>query len=159
MQEWVKIYGVIHYLTPDELYKVVLAASLKLYLSGLHYKPFQIMLLYVLMIMDLESNSKAMYDAGLGGVIVWHNPSVFLLAYIKEKEITKYQSAFEKQILYMDGTWAAFPFIPLAQVYSGIRLGQKLNMSMTEHTMENVQEQRTLFDTLTKYYNFFKKDP
>lgn len=154
LQEWVKIYGVIHYLTPDELYKVVLAASSEAVLSGITTVSDYASLCFN--DYGFESNSKAMYDAGLGGVIVWHNPSVFLPDYIKEKEITKYQSALKNKFSIWMGH-GPLSFHSLAQVYSGIRLGQKLNMSMTEHTMENVQEQRTLFDTLTKYYNFFKE--
>ncbi|HEU5165039.1 MAG TPA: amidohydrolase family protein, partial [Chitinophagaceae bacterium] len=35
--------------------------------------------------------------------------------------------------------------------YSGIRLARKLNMPVSEHTMENNQEQRDFYDALSKY--------
>lgn len=154
LQEWVKIYGVIHYLTPEELYKVVLAASSEAVLSGITTVSDYASLCFN--DYGFATNFKAMYDAGLGGVIVWHNPSVFLPDNIKEKEILNYQSALKNKFAIWMGH-GPLSFHSLPQVYSGIRLGQKLNMNMTEHTMENVQEQRTLFDSLTKYYNTFKE--
>jgi 5-methylthioadenosine/S-adenosylhomocysteine deaminase len=154
LQEWVRIYGVIHYLTPEELYKVVLAASSEAILSGITTVSDYASLCFN--DYGFATNYRAIYDAGLGGVIVWHNPSVFLPDNIKEKEILKYQAAFKNKFSIWMGH-GPLSFHSLPQVYSGIRLGQRLNMNMTEHTMENVQEQRTLFDTLTKYYDTFKQ--
>jgi hypothetical protein len=47
-------------------------------------------------------------------------------------------------------------FYSLPQVYSGIRIAEKLGMHTTEHTMENIQEQRDLYDNLKNYYDLYK---
>ena len=40
-----------------------------------------------------------------------------------------------------------FSFFPIPSVYDGILTAKALNMRMTEHTLENVQEKRDMFRT------------
>jgi 5-methylthioadenosine/S-adenosylhomocysteine deaminase len=153
LQNWVGVYTKIHYLESQELYDVVLAASNEALLSG------------ITTVSDyassgfndygFESNARAMRDAGLGGIIVWNNPSIYLPDYIKLQEIRRYQQEYQKQF----SLWMGFgplSFYSLQQVYSGIRLAEQLQLPMTEHTMENNAEQRDFYDSLKSYVTKYK---
>jgi cytosine/adenosine deaminase-related metal-dependent hydrolase len=152
LQRWVGIYRVVHYLEPDEIRKIVLAASGEALLSG------------ITSVCDYASlsfndygfceNLKAIQDAGLGGVVVWHNPSIFLPDSIKCQEIIRYQGLLHDKLSIWMGP-GPLSFHRLPQVYSGIRLAQRLHLHITEHTMENNQEQRDFYDSLNKYMNVF----
>jgi|GEM_PF-3533478 len=148
LQKWIGVYSKIHYLAPKELYDVVLAASNEALLSGittvsdyssLGFNDY-----------GFEENARAMADAGLGGVVIWNNPSIFLPDQIAEAEILRYQALFKKQLTIWMGA-GPLSFNSLPQVYSGIRLAQRLHINMSEHTMENNTEQRDLYDSLKNY--------
>jgi cytosine/adenosine deaminase-related metal-dependent hydrolase len=150
LQKWISIYRKIHPMDSLELYKVVFAASSEALLSGittvsdyasLSFNDF-----------GFRTNANAMKDAGLGGVLVWHNPSIFLPDRLKEKEILKLTSEYKGIFDIWMGA-GPLSFHPLPQVYSGISLGLKLNMHFTEHTMENNMEQPDLYDSLKKYFD------
>lgn len=153
LQQWVRVYQTIHYLEPGELYKVVLAASSEALLSGittvsdyssLGFNDYA-----------FETNANAARDASLDGVLVWSNPSVFLPDRIKLDEIQRLRRLYKDHF----DIWMGFgglSFYSLPQVYSGIRLAQKLDMHMTEHTMENIEEQRQLYKQLSSYYDVYK---
>ncbi len=148
LQKWISIYRVVHYLQPEELRKVVLAASNEALLTG------------ITTVSDYASlsfneygfgvNAQAIHDAGIGGVVIWHNPSIFLPDRIKIEEIRRYQAKFNRQLNIWMGA-GPLSFHSLSQVYSGIQLADSLNLSLSEHTMENNQEQKDLYDMLQKY--------
>lgn len=155
LQQWVRVYGTIHYLERDELRQVVLAASSEALLSGITSVSDYASLCFN--DYAFEANAEAMRDAGTGGVLVWHNPSVFLPDHVKAQEIERLREAYRNQF----DIWMGFgglSFWSLPQVYSGVRLAQRLNMPMTEHTMENIQEQRDLYKKLSEYYGAYKDE-
>ena len=85
LQQWIRVYQPIHYLEPDELYQVVLAASSEALLAG-----FTTVSDYASLSFNdyaFETNANAARDAGLDGVMVWSNPAVFLPDRIKLEEI------------------------------------------------------------------------
>lgn len=153
LQQWVRVYQRIHYLEPDELYKVVLTASSEALLSGITTVSDYASLSFN--DYAFEANAKAARDAGLDGVLVWNNPSVFLPDHIKLTEIQRLRELYKDHFDIWMGT-GGLSFYSLPQVYSGIRIGQKLDMGMTEHTMENIEEQRQLHRNLSVYYETYK---
>lgn len=153
LQEWIRVYRPIHYLERDELRHVVLAASSEALLSGITSVSDYASLCFN--DYAFEANAEAMRDAGLGGVVVWHNPSVFLPDHIKLQEIRRLREGYRNHF----DIWMGFgglSFWSLPQVYSGVRIAQTLNMPTTEHTMENIQEQRELYKRLSEYYGDYK---
>jgi len=152
LQEWTRIYRRIHCMEPEELEKVVLAATGEALLSGittvsdfasLGFNDFA-----------NEVNLQTIASSGIGGVVMWSNPTIFLPDWIKEQEITRLQKKFKDHLQ----IWMAqgpLSFHSLPQVYAGIRLGQKLQMHFSEHTMENIQEQRDFYTSLSRYYQSF----
>ena len=153
LQQWIRVYQRIHYLEPDELYQVVLAASSEALLSGITTVSDYASLSFN--DYGFEANAKAARDAGLDGVLVWNNPSVFLPDHIKLTEIKRLRELYKDHFDIWMGT-GGLSFYSLPQVYSGIRIGQKLDMGMTEHTMENIEEQRQLYRNLSAYYETYK---
>lgn len=155
LQQWIRVYGTIHYLEQDELRQVVLAASSEALLSGITSVSDYASLCFN--DYAFEANAGAMRDAGLGGVLVYHNPSAFLPDHIKQQEIQRLREGYRNQF----DIWMGFgglSFWSLPQVYSGVRLAQRLKMPMTEHTMENIQEQRDLHKRLSEYYGSYKDE-
>ena len=150
LQIWVKIYNDIHYLTQPQLRKVVLAASSEALLSGITTVSDYASLSFN--DYDFKINADAMQDAGLDGVIVYDNPSVFIPDSVKLKEIPQLQETYKKHFAIWMG-YGPLSFYSLPQVYSGIALGNALHMSFSEHTMENNAEQRDFYDRLKKYYS------
>lgn len=153
LQAWVRIYRAIHYLDKDQLAKVVLAASSEALLSGITTVSDYASLGFNDYAFEVNANS--MYEAGLGGVVIWHNPSIFLPDYIKEKEIRRLQEKYKNQFsIWMGQGPLSFHSVP--QVYSGLFLAQKNKMNLSEHTMENNQEQKDFYNSLSKYYSTYK---
>lgn len=153
LQTWIRIYNTIHYLGPDQLYQVVLAASNEALLSGITTVSDYASLSFN--DYGFETNARAIYDAGLGGVLVYNNPSVFLPDSIKIREIPLLQQKFRKRFSIWMG-YGSLSFYSIPQVYSGIVIGHKLKMNFTEHTMENNKEQRDLYDATQNYYTRYK---
>ncbi|EHQ24794.1 amidohydrolase family protein [Mucilaginibacter paludis] len=152
LQVWIKVYDDIHYLTPAQLYKVVLAASGEALLSGITTVSDYASLSFN--DYAFEVNVKAMRDAGLNGAIVYNNPSVFVPDSIKLKEIPVLREKYKKQFDIWMG-YGPLSFYHIPQVYSGIVIGNQLNMNFSEHTMENNQEQKDFYDTAKQYYARF----
>ena len=153
LQQWVRIYNPIHYLTPEELYEVVLAASSEAALSGITTVSDYASLGFN--DYAFETNARAIEEAGLGGVLVWSNTAIFLPDHIKLAELRRLREANKNQF----DIWMGFgglSFYSLPQVYSGIVIAQKLGMKTTEHTMENIEEQRSLYDALSNYHATYK---
>ncbi len=155
LQQWVRIYRTIHYLTAEELYKVVLAASSEALLSGITTVSDYASLGFN--DYGFETNLQSMKDAGLNGVAVWNNPSIFLPDSIKLTEIQRLQEKYKDNFTIWMG-FGPLSFYSLPQVYSGIYLSKKLHLNNTEHTMENNQEQRDLYDNLSKYYSTYENN-
>lgn len=152
LQEWVRIYRIIHSLDSVELYKVVKAACKEALLSGITTVSDYASLSFN--DYGFGANARAIKDAGIDGVLVWNNPSFFLPDSIKKKEIIRQQKALGKQFPIWMGP-GAMSFYPISQVYAGILIATQLNMPITEHVMENMQEQRSFYDTTRWYYNTY----
>ena len=153
LQKWIRIYKAIHCLNERELRTVVLAASSEAALSGITTVSDYASLSFNDFGFDV--NADAIKDAGLGGVIVWNNPSIFLPDKIKLKKILELQKKYKGTFNIWMGQ-GPLSFYSLPQVYSGIRIAQLLHMDVTEHTMENNQEQKDLYDDLSDYYKKYK---
>ena len=148
LQDWIKVYRSIYYLDSAELYKVVSAACGEALLSGITTVSDYASLSFN--DYGFETNANAIRNSGIGGVLVWNNPGVFLPDTIKIIEIEKFRIQYKNQFSIWMGP-GPLSFYSLPQVYSGIRIAQQLRMSITEHTMENMQEQRDLYDLTKKY--------
>jgi cytosine/adenosine deaminase-related metal-dependent hydrolase len=153
LQTWIRVYRAIHYLTKEDLYKVVLAASSEALLSGITTVADYASLSFN--DYGFETNANAIRNAGLGGILVWHNPSVFLPDSLKLLEIIRLQNKYKKDFSIWMGP-GPLSFHSLPQVYSGVLIAQKLNLSVTEHTMENNQEQKDFYDSLANYVKEYK---
>ncbi len=148
LQEWVKqIYKFAHYLERDELYNATLAATSEGLLSGIttvadfasvNFSDF-----------SLEATCSALNETTMGGIVVYWNPSAFIPHRIKEKEIAALKDRYKKLNLWMGH--GPLSFFAISSVYDAISIAKKLNLSMTEHTMENVQEQREFHARLKNY--------
>lgn len=152
LQDWMRIYERIHCLTEEEVYKVVLAASSEAMLSGITSVSDYASLAFN--DYALNSSLRAMKDAGLGGAVVWHNPAVFIPDSIKVREIGRLSAVYKANFnLWMGHGPLSFHSLP--QVYSGVAIAKKIGMLITEHTMENVQEQRDFHENIKNYLNLY----
>ncbi len=147
LQQWVRIYKYAHYFTEDELYTATFAAASQALLSGIttvsdfasvNYSEF-----------SLDATCKALTDAGLGGVVIWWNPAAFLPSKIKSEEIPLLNKRYKNFDIWMGQ--GPLSFFGLPAIYDGIKIAEKLNMGISEHTMENVQEQRDVYERLAGY--------
>jgi len=147
LQQWVRIYRYAHYFEQKEIYDAVKAAASQALLSGIttvsdfassNFSDFSI-----------EATCDGIRDAGLGGTVVWWNPAVFLPADVKRQEIERLRGTCAELELWMGPGPLSFYRLPV--VYDGILLAQQLGLPLTEHTMENVQEQRDLAASLSAY--------
>jgi len=150
LQDWIKIYQPIHCLTEDEVYKVVLAACSEAMLSGITSVSDYASLAFN--DYSLNSSCKAMKDSEMGGVVIWHNPSIFIPDSLKSYEIIKLQNTYKNNFdIWMGHGPLSFHSIP--QVYSGLPIAKKLGMHISEHSMENIQEQRDFHAKILTYLN------
>jgi 5-methylthioadenosine/S-adenosylhomocysteine deaminase len=153
LQAWVRIYRTIHYLEPQQLRKVVLAASAEALLSGITTVSDYASLGFNDYAFEVNANS--MKEIGLGGVIIWHNPSIFLPDTIKQIEIERLREKYKSNFsVWMGHGPLSFHSIP--QVYSGLKIAKDLGMNISEHTMENNQEQKDFYNTLSRYFTAYK---
>ncbi len=147
LQQWVRIYRYSHYFTDHNLYRTIYAAASQALLSGIttvsdfasaNFSDF-----------SLDATCRALNDTGMGGIVVWWNPASFLPYSIKSSEIKRLQSKCGKLDIWMGQ--GPLSFFPIPAVYDGISLAKENNLTITEHTMENVQEQRDFYKSLSKY--------
>ncbi|MFL6232941.1 MAG: amidohydrolase family protein [Thermoanaerobaculia bacterium] len=152
LQTWVRIYGLAHSFTPEELRQVTTAAASQALLSGIttvadftsvNFSDFAV-----------ESTCRAFHEAGMGGAVIWWNPAAFLPAAVKEAEIRRLQKLCAPAELWMGPGPLSFFSVP--EVYDGIRLAQRLSLRLTEHTMENVQEQADFHKRLNDYLGQYR---
>ena len=148
LQEWVRIYRYAHYFTRQEIHDAVRAAASQALLSGVttladfassDFSEFSV-----------EATCEALRETGLDGGVVWWNPAVFLPAQIKRQEIERIRKSCGEGLDLWMGP-GPLSFFPLPAIYDGIVLARQLGLRLTEHTMENVQEQRDLHQSLTAY--------
>jgi len=147
LQQWVRIYRYAHYFTRDEIHDAVKAAASQALLSGIttvsdfassNFSDFSV-----------QATCEGIRDAGVGGTVVWWNPAAFLPADVKQQEIKRLRTACADLELWMGPGPLSFFRLPV--VYDGILLARQLGLPLTEHTMENVQEQRDLAASLSGY--------
>ncbi len=153
LQQWVRgVYRYAHYLTQEEVYAVTCAAAREALMSGittvvdfssLNFNDYA-----------LPATIRALRDSHVRGAVVWWHPAAFLPPAAKERELTRLRKLAEPPV----EVWMGFgplSFFSLATVYDGINLAKRLGLRLTEHTMENVQEQRDLYDAVFKYLEVF----
>ena len=147
LQSWVRIYGLAHSFTKEELRNVTTAAASQALLSGIttvadfasvNFSDFAV-----------ETTCQSLRNSGIGGVVVWWNPAAFLPAGIKEAEIRRLRELCAPLELWMGP--GPLSFFSVAEVYDGVRIAQRLSLRLTEHTMENVQEQADFYQRLNDY--------
>lgn len=147
LQTWVRIYGLAHPFTREELRQVTVAAASQGLLSGVttvvdfasvNFSDFA-----------LESTCQGLRDAGMGGAVVWWNPAAFLPAAVKESEIRRLRELCAPAEVWMGP--GPLSFFSLPEVYDGLGIARRLSLRLTEHTMENVQEQGDFHRRLNDY--------
>ena len=147
LQEWVRIYRYAHYLEAQELYDATLAAACEGLLSGIttvadfasvNFSEF-----------SLDATARAITDASMGGALVYWNAAAFLPHEVKGRELKDLQLRFPQLDLWMGH--GPFSFFPIPAVYDAISQAKTLQLPMTEHTMENVREQRDFYRNLSRY--------
>lgn len=127
------IHQFLHYSTEQEMFDVTLAAAGEALLSGVTtvsdfaspYASF-----------TLDATSSAIKQAGLGGVIMYWNPAVFLPPDIKRNEIKRLRTRVAPLDLWM-AEGHAFLYSPPA-VYDAIQIARELDMGISEHVMETI---------------------
>ncbi len=147
LQEWIRIYKFAHYLEENELYETTLAAASEGLLSGIttvadfasvNFSDF-----------SLSATCEALENAHMGGILVFWNPACFLPSGVKAREMKMLDDRYKTIGLWMGH--GPFSFYNIPSVYDAIHIAKKLNMNMSEHTMENVQEQRDFYKSLKEY--------
>lgn len=153
LQDWIRIYQPIHYLTESEIYEVVFAACSEAMLSGITSVSDYASLAFN--DYSLNASCKAMKDSEMGGVVIWHNPSIFIPDSIKANEIRKMQETYRENFdIWMGHGPLSFHSIP--QVYSAIPIAKRLGLHISEHFMENIQEQRDFHGKVWSYLNQYQ---
>lgn len=134
LQSWSPIvHQFLHYATEQEMYDVTLAAAGQTLLSGITtvsdfaspYASF-----------TLDATSSAIKDAGLGGVIMYWNPAVFLPPDIKRQDILRLKKTIAPLDLWM-AQGHAFLFEPPA-IYDAIERARRMDLGVSEHVMETI---------------------
>lgn len=149
LQEWVPaVYRAGRYLTPAEVGDVTRAAAAEGLLSG-----FTSVIDFA-SVNSASGNLKAVVDALAalnvdGAVVYWHE-APFLGYAEKAAEIRALQQIAPDRLEIWLG-YGPLSFFGLPAVYDGIALAGRSGLRMTEHTMENVGEQRAMYETLTAY--------
>lgn len=147
LQSWAPlIHQFLHYCTPDEMYQATLAAAGEALLSGVtttsdFASPYSEFI--------LDQTSAALKTAGIDGVVVYWNPAVFLPPDIKAKQIERLAAEVAPLELWI-AQGHAFLFEPPV-IYEGVGLARKMQLGLTEHTMETIQGQDTVFGIYTGY--------
>ena len=149
LQDWIKIYRFAHYFTAQELHDVTLAAACQALLSGIttvsdftsvNFSDFA-----------LRETIDAMMEAGLFGNVVWWRPAACIPSDIERSEINRMRDLYSPLGVDLWMGHGGFSFYPIPSVYDGILTAKALNMRMTEHTLENVQEKRDMFQNVYSY--------
>ena len=152
LQEWIRIYRVAHYMTSGELYDVMIAASNEALLSGITTVSDFSSVNFTENALDIVCS--AMKTSGLDGAVMYWYPAAFMPDHMKAAQIKRLQQQYNPNL----EVWMAqgpLSFFSLTSAYSGIQLGKKLNMPLSEHVMENVREQYDLYHTLKKYVSSY----
>jgi 5-methylthioadenosine/S-adenosylhomocysteine deaminase len=153
LQEWVPaVYRTGRSLTPAEVGDVTRAAAAEALLSG-----FTAVIDFA-SVNSASGNLRAVVDALAelqldGAVVYWHD-APFLRYAEKEAEIRALQRVAPERLEIWMG-YGPLSFFGVPAVYDGIALAQRNRLRMTEHTMENVGEQRVMQETLGEYLRDF----
>ncbi len=149
LQDWIKIYRFAHYFTAQELHDVTLAAACQALLSGIttvsdftsvNFSDFAV-----------RETIDAMIEAGLYGNVVWWQPAACIPSDVERSEINRMRNIYSRLGVDLWMGHGGFSFYPIPSVYDGILTAKALNMRMTEHTLENVQEKRDMFQNVYTY--------
>lgn len=147
LQEWIRIYRFAHYLERDELHQTTLAAASEGLLSGVttvadfasvNFSDFA-----------LAATCDALNEATMGGALVYWNPPAFLPHRVKLQELRALRERCGKVSVWMGH--GPLSFYPVPAVFDAIHTAKALDMNLSEHTMENVQEQRDFHRRLKEY--------
>jgi cytosine/adenosine deaminase-related metal-dependent hydrolase len=134
LQSWAGIvHQFVHYATREEMYEATFVVARQALLSGFTttsdfaapYSEF-----------TLDATNTAIRDAGMGGVVMWWNPAVFLPPEVKRREMRRFAQAIRPLRLWV-AQGHAFLF-ELPARYEGIRLAAELDLGLSEHTLETI---------------------
>jgi cytosine/adenosine deaminase-related metal-dependent hydrolase len=149
LQEWVtKVYAATTLLSPREVWDGVGAAASEALLSG------------ITTVVDFASINTAgdnlvgvvgaLREREIDGAVVFFSEQAFLNAREKEALIRRLNGYGAKRI----EVWMGYgppSFCDVPAVYDGIAMARRLGLRMTEHLMENVDEQRAFQERVRKY--------
>lgn len=149
LQEWASaVYRGSRYLTPSEVRTVVRVAGQEALQSG------------ITTVIDFASVNVAsdnlagviegMREAGVDGAVVYWHEAAFAPTEERAGHIRSLQAIAPERIEIWMG-YGPLSFFRVPAVYDGIRLANRLHMRMTEHTMENLSEQRDLQQKVALY--------
>jgi cytosine/adenosine deaminase-related metal-dependent hydrolase len=149
LQEWVtKVYAFAPRInTPERSYTLIQCAAAEALLSG------------ITSVIDYSSDNgnygvfgateAALRTLEVDGAIVFFTEQSFLTAREKEEELSH---PGKKNVELWMG-YGPLSFYDVPSVYDGIAMARRLGMRMTEHTMENIAEQRAMQALVTRYIN------
>lgn len=142
----------LYYASEEEFYKVTLAASGEAMLNGIttvsdFASPYSEFI--------LDATSKAMKTTGLDGVVMYWNPGAFLPPDVKAREIARLQAAVSPMDLWV-AQGHAFMFEPPV-LYEGIELARRFDLPLSEHVMESIAGNVTVYQIWSDYYSTYKE--
>jgi cytosine/adenosine deaminase-related metal-dependent hydrolase len=154
LQGWAKqIYKYAPFFNEIEVEKITKAAAGQALLSGI-----TTVLDYTSINYNkgaIEATIKALKEMYMGGGVVFYNPQVFLPYNYKIEYIDYLKKIGPKLKIWMGPGPLSFFSIPV--FYDAVLLAKDFGMKMVEHTMENVEEQRALYERLENYLKFYKE--
>lgn len=149
LQDWIRIYRYAHYLTLDELDKVTYIAAKQAQLSG-------ITTVSDFASVNFQSDAtattvQALKRANMGGHVVWWHPASFMPSSLRQQTIAELRNSAAPLDIIMG--FGPLSFYSIPAVYDGIVVADALDMSMSEHTMENPEESRSYQSSVRGYLN------
>ncbi len=147
LQDWIRIYRYAHYLTLEELYRVTYIAAKQAQLSG-------ITTVSDFASVNFQSNAtattvQALKQANMGGHVIWWHPASFLPSNLRQRAIEELRANAAPLDIVMG--FGPLSFYDIPAVYDGIVVADALDMSMSEHTMENPEEARSYQSRVAEY--------
>ncbi len=147
LQDWVKeVYSIAPYLSSSEMQTATRAAASEALLSGItsvidftiSYHSGQ-----------LPAVARGLQASGMGGAFIAWKPTLFAASADADQYLWELKQAADG--LEVRVGFGPLSFFPLPTVNDGVALARRNHLRMTEHTMENLNEQRAIVSSLTNY--------
>jgi len=148
LQDWVKaIYALAPYLGTEDMRVLTEAAAREASLSG------------VTSVIDftidyhggqLAGVAEGLRRSGVGGAFIVWKPGLFLPPDAADRYVQQLRATAGRDLELRVG-FGPMSFYPVSTVNDGIDLGRRNEVRLTEHTSENLQEQRDLVASLQAY--------